>query len=57
MPLLGWAMLSAADYAVIVTGLRLPPIVPARAELHSLLWNAHRVLAFCFFALTFVRSA
>jgi cytochrome b561 len=57
MPLLGWAMLSAADYPVIVAGLRLPSIVPASAALHSLLWNAHRVLAFCFFALLLLHLA
>jgi cytochrome b561 len=54
MPLLGWAMLSAADYPVVVAGLRLPAIVAPDAGLHSLLWNAHRVLAFCFFALILV---
>jgi cytochrome b561 len=51
MPLLGWAMLSAADYPVIVAGVHLPPILAPNAELHSALWNAHRLLAFCFFAL------
>jgi len=54
MPVLGWAMLSAADYPVIVAGLRLPSLVPASAPLHSLLWDAHRVLAFCLFALILV---
>lgn len=51
MPLLGWAMLSAADYPVIVAGMTLPRIVPIDASLHSLLWDAHRALALCFFAL------
>eukprot|EP01034_Spumella_vulgaris_P007011 gene7011-8935_t len=31
-------------------GMRLPSIVPASAELHSILWSAHRFLAFCLFA-------
>lgn len=51
MPLLGWAMLSAAGYPVLAAGFTLPPIAPFDAGLHSLLWNAHRALAFCFFAL------
>ncbi|AEA68336.1 putative cytochrome b561 [Pseudomonas brassicacearum subsp. brassicacearum NFM421] len=51
MPLLGWAMLSAADYPVLVAGLHLPAIVSPDAGLHSWLWNAHKFLSFCFFAL------
>ena len=52
MPLLGWAMLSAARYPVVVFGsVRLPPIAPPSRELHSLLWGAHHYLAFLFFAL------
>ena len=51
MPLLGWGMLSAAAYPVQVLGLTLPPILPHSDALHALLWNAHRTLAFAFFAL------
>lgn len=57
MPLLGWAMLSAADYPVVVAGFTLPRIAPIDPTLHSLLWNAHRALAFCFFALILVHLA
>ena len=57
MPLIGWAMLSAADYPVVVAGLQLPAIVPPNPELHSLLWNAHRALAFSFFALILLHLA
>lgn len=57
MPLLGWAMLSAADYPVIVAGIRLPAILPPNAGLHSLLWEAHKLLALCFFALILVHIA
>jgi len=57
MPLLGWAMLSTADYPVVLAGFRLPSVVPASAELHSLLWAAHRVLAFCLFALVLLHLA
>ncbi|HVE09980.1 MAG TPA: cytochrome b/b6 domain-containing protein [Paraburkholderia sp.] len=57
LPLLGWGMLSAADYPVVVAGIRLPPIAPHSNELHTLLWNAHRFLALCFFALIVVHLA
>jgi len=51
MPLIGWGMLSAAAYPVHVLGITLPPILPQSDALHSLLWTAHRTLAFAFFAL------
>lgn len=57
MPLLGWGMLSAADYPVVVAGIQLPAILPPNPELHSMLWNSHRLLAFCFFALILVHLA
>ncbi|WP_422016550.1 cytochrome b [Reyranella sp.] len=58
MPLLGWAMLSAADYPVVLFGnIRLPPIVPQSDSLHTLLWAAHRWLAFAFFALILLHVA
>lgn len=57
LPLIGWGMLSAADYPVIVAGFRLPSILPHSNSLHSLLWNAHRFLALCFFALIVVHLA
>lgn len=57
MPLIGWAMLSAADYPVIVAGMRLPAILPPNPEMHSMLWNAHRLLAFSFFALILLHLA
>lgn len=57
MPLLGWAMLSAADYPVVFAGMNLPAILPPNPELHSMLWNAHRFLAFCFFALILLHLA
>src|SRR6202044_1620288 len=38
MPLLGWGMLSAGEYPVVVFGgLRLPPILPQSEALHTLL--------------------
>src|SRR5271169_4447155 len=52
MPLLGWAMLSAAAYPVVVFGgLYLPAILPLSDTLHSWLWDAHFYLAFAFFGL------
>jgi cytochrome b561 len=57
LPLIGWGMLSAADYPVVVFGMHLPSILPHSNGLHTLLWNAHRVLALCFFALILVHLA
>ena len=57
LPLIGWGMLSAADYPVVVLGLHLPAILPPSARVHTLLWNAHQVLALCFFALILVHFA
>ena len=52
MPLIGWAMLSAAGYPVVVFGsVYLPALVPQSDSLHALLWGAHYYLAFAFFAL------
>jgi cytochrome b561 len=58
MPLLGWAMLSAAAYPVVVFGHTfLPAILPQSDSLHTLLWNAHFYLAFAFFALVLMHVA
>ena len=58
MPLIGWAMLSAAAYPIVLfAGVRLPPILPQSDSLHTLLWNAHYYLAFAFFALILLHVA
>jgi cytochrome b561 len=58
MPLIGWAMLSASAYPVVLYGdIRLPAIVPQNAALHALLWTAHQYLAFAFFALILLHLA
>jgi cytochrome b561 len=58
MPLLGWAMLSAAQYPVVVFGsMYLPAILPQSDSLHTLLWDAHFYLAFAFFALVLMHLA
>jgi cytochrome b561 len=58
MPLIGWAMMSAAAYPIVLFGgIRLPPILPQSASLHAMLWSAHFYLAFAFFALVMVHLA
>ena len=58
MPLLGWSMLSAAAYPVVLYGgVRLPAIAPQSDSLHTLLWNAQFYLAFVFFALVLMHLA
>ena len=58
MPLLGWAMLSAAQYPIVVFGgLRLPPILPPNASLHAVLWDLHATLAYLFFAVVLMHIA
>src|SRR6202044_3192950 len=58
MPLIGWAMLSAAAYPVVLYGsVHLPAILPQSDSLHAVLWNAHFYLAFAFFALILMHIA
>ena len=57
LPLIGWAMLSAADYPVLVGGIHLPPIAPVDPGLHATLWKAHQFLALLFFALILLHLA
>src|SRR3984957_4516402 len=58
MPLIGWAMLSAGAYPVVVFGrVWLPAILPQSDSLHTLLWDAHFYLAFVFFALVLMHAA
>jgi cytochrome b561 len=50
VPLVGWAMLSAARYPVVLYGpLQLPPIAPQDPELFALLRSTHTVLALLLF--------
>jgi cytochrome b561 len=54
LPLVGWGMLSAARYPVVLYGsLHLPNILPHNAMLYAALRKAHTVLAYLFF-LTFI---
>jgi cytochrome b561 len=58
MPLLGWAMLSAAAYPVVLFGgVHLPPILRQSDAHHTWLWNAHFYLAFVFFAVILMHVA
>jgi cytochrome b561 len=58
MPLVGWGMLSAAAYPVVLfAGVQLPAIVPQSDSLHAVLWNAHQILGFAFFALILLHLA
>jgi cytochrome b561 len=58
MPIIGWAMMSAANYPIVIFGgLRLPPILPQSDSLHTLLWDAHYYLAFAFFAVVLLHIA
>lgn len=52
MPLVGWAMLSAARYPVALVGpLVLPPILPQSPGLYAWLRGLHTVLAYALFGL------
>ena len=54
LPLVGWGMLSAARYPVVLFGsVHLPFILPQNAGLYSFLRPAHTILAYVF-ALTFM---
>lgn len=54
VPLIGWAMLSAARYPVVLYGtLQLPPILPQNLTLYALLRGLHGTLATLLF-LTFL---
>jgi cytochrome b561 len=58
LPLIGWGMLSAAAYPIVLFGgVNLPPILPQSDSLHTVLWNAHYYLAFVFFALILMHVA
>src|SRR5258706_8837093 len=51
LPLVGWGMLSAADYPIVLIGsLHLPAILPLSDTLYSLLRPLHTALAFLLFA-------
>ena len=55
MPLIGWAMLSAGGYPIVLWGgVHLPAIVPHTPSLYALLRGAHSLLAYLLFATVLV---
>ena len=58
MPLIGWAMVSAAGLPVVMWGgFHLLPILSQSDALHAVLWDAHRVIAYLLFALILLHMA
>lgn len=54
LPLVGWGMLSAGHYPIVMFGpVHLPPIMPASPTLFEVLRKAHTVLAYLLFV-TFI---
>ena len=54
MPLIGWGMLSAARFPIVLYGpLHLPPILPHSPMLYAFLRRTHTIVAYLFFV-TFV---
>lgn len=54
LPLIGWSMLSAGGYPIVLFGpLHLPPILPQNATVYATLRELHTVLAYLLF-LTFL---
>ena len=50
LPLVGWGMLSAGHYPIVMYGpLHLPPILPAKPALYAVLHQAHTLLAYLLF--------
>jgi cytochrome b561 len=50
LPLIGWGMLSAARFPIVLYGsLHLPPILPHSVMLYALLRKTHTVLAYLLF--------
>jgi cytochrome b561 len=58
MPLVGWGMLSAGGYPVVLYGsLHLPEILPHDDQLYAILRTTHAVLAYTFFAILLLHVA
>ena len=51
LPMVGWGMLSAGHYPIVMFGsVHLPPILPAHPMLYAVLRTSHTILAYLFFA-------
>lgn len=58
MPLIGWSMLSAGGYPIVLYGpIHLPPIAPHDDRLYTALHTAHVWLAYAFFAVILLHFA
>jgi cytochrome b561 len=58
MPLIGWGMLSAAGYPIVLWGpWRLPPILPQQENLYAVLRQLHMVLAYALFFTVMIHLA
>ena len=58
MPLIGWSMLSAGGYPIVLYGpLHLPPIMPHSDALYAVLRPAHTVLGLLLFAVILLHFA
>jgi len=58
MPLVGWGMLSAGGYPIVLYGsLHLPEILPRDDQLHAILRTTHTALAYMFFAIILLHVA
>jgi cytochrome b561 len=50
LPLVGWGMLSAGQYPIVMFGpIHLPPILPANPMLYAILRRSHTILAYLLF--------
>jgi cytochrome b561 len=50
LPLVGWGMLSAGHYPIVMFGpMHLPPILPANPTLYAVLHKTHTILAYLLF--------
>jgi len=50
LPLVGWSMLSAGHYPIVMFGaVHLPPILPSNPTLYAILRTSHTVLAYLLF--------
>jgi cytochrome b561 len=50
LPLVGWGMLSAGHYPIVMFGpVHLPPILPANPTLYAILRKTHTILAYLLF--------
>jgi cytochrome b561 len=58
LPLVGWSMLSAAGYPIVLFGpLHLPPILTQNATVYATLRQLHTILAYLLFATFLVHFA